>query len=284
MKDYVKHSIRENNPDHVIIHVDTNELDSERQADVIAKSFIDVAKGIRANTCTASISGVVRRNDNLNNKALDVNGELAIICREAKLDFITHKNINPRADLNKSRLHLNRNGSDKIGKNFVDFILKYKWGHTENCVKSSDVLSTFTESQEVFGISETNDLNATNETNQDLRCLPIKNLKKLIIVQLYINSVQNKFDLLTYQIKDSIDILMITETKLDESPPTGQFFRNDFSSLFRLDRDRNGGGILLYIREDILSKLLAIENIIEAFFVDFVITCCIFCNYIRKNG
>ena len=126
MKDYVKHSIRENNPDHVIIHVDTNELDSERQADVIAKSFIDVAKGIRANTCTASISGVVRRNDNLNNKALDVNGELAIICREAKLDFITHKNINPRADLNKSRLHLNRNGSDKIGKNFVDFILKYK--------------------------------------------------------------------------------------------------------------------------------------------------------------
>ena len=126
MKDYVKHSIRENNPDHVIIHVDTNELDSERQADVIAKSFIDVAKGIRTNTCTASISGVVRRNDNFNNKALDVNDELAKMCREAKLDFITHKNVNPRADLNKSRLHLNRNGSDKIGKNFVNFILKYK--------------------------------------------------------------------------------------------------------------------------------------------------------------
>ena len=38
---------------------------------------------------------------------------------------MAHKNINPRADLNKSRLHLNRNGSDKIGKNFVNFILKY---------------------------------------------------------------------------------------------------------------------------------------------------------------
>ena len=34
------------------------------------------------------------------------------------------------------------------------------------------------------------------------------------------------------------------------------------------DRDRNGGGILLYIREDITSKFLAIENIIEAFFVE----------------
>ena len=47
MKDYVKPCIRENNPDHVIIHVGTNELDSERQADMIAKPIIRVAKGIR---------------------------------------------------------------------------------------------------------------------------------------------------------------------------------------------------------------------------------------------
>ena len=48
---------------------------------------------------------------------------------EAKLDFITHESMNSRADSNKSRLHLHRSGSDKIGKNFVNFILKYyKWG------------------------------------------------------------------------------------------------------------------------------------------------------------
>ena len=38
---------------------------------------------------------------------------------------------------------------------------------------------------------------------------------------------------------------MITETKLDESFATGQFFMNGFCSPFRLDRDRNGGSILL---------------------------------------
>ena len=37
MKDYVKPCIRENNPDHVIIHVDANELDSERPAEMTAK-------------------------------------------------------------------------------------------------------------------------------------------------------------------------------------------------------------------------------------------------------
>ena len=69
-----------------------------------------------------------------------------------------------------------------------------------------------------------------------------------------------KFNLLTYQIKDKINILMITETKLDESFPIGQFFINDFSSVFRLDRIRNDGGILLNISEDIPSKLLSIEK------------------------
>ena len=78
--------------------------------------------------------------------------------------------------------------------------------------------------------------------------------------QLNINSLRNKFDLTTDQINDDIDILMITETKVDESFPIGQFFINGFSCTFRLDRDRNVGGILLYIRGDIPSKLLAIEN------------------------
>ena len=73
--------------------------------------------------------------------------------REAQLDFIAHKNINPRAGLNtvKSRIHLHRNGSDKICKNFANFILKYyKWGHMGNCVKASDVPSTLAQSQEVY--------------------------------------------------------------------------------------------------------------------------------------
>ena len=75
-------------------------------------------------------------------------------------------------------------------------------------------------------------------------------------------------DSLNYQIKDNKDTMMITETKLDESFLIGQFFINVFSSPFCLDRDRNSGGILLYIKEDVPSKLLAIENITETFFLE----------------
>ena len=62
------------------------------------------------------------------------------------------------------------------------------------------------------------------------------------------------------QTTDNIDILMISETKLDNSFPEGQFLLPGYSSPYRFDRNCLGGGIILYVREDILSKLLSIEN------------------------
>ena len=53
---------------------------------------------------------------------------------------------------------------------------------------------------------------------------------------------------------------MISETKLDESFPLDQFLLDGYSVPFRFDRNWNGGGILLYIREDTSSKLLSMNK------------------------
>ena len=90
-----------------------------------------------------------------------------------------------------------------------------------------------------------------------LREFKLKNLNKPIIGSLNINSIRNKFEQLKYFIKDEIDILLINETKLDESFPTAQFSIEGFSKLHRLDRNENGGGILLYVKENIPSKILS---------------------------
>ena len=50
-----------------------------------------------------------------------------------------------------------------------------------------------------------------------LKSLKVKDLNKLILGYLNINALRNTFELLTHQIKDNVDILMISETKLDES-------------------------------------------------------------------
>ena len=73
---------------------------------------------------------------------------------------------------------------------------------------------------------------------------------------LNINSVRNKFDTLSHIVKDNVDILMISETKLDDSFLTAKFLLHGFSAPYRLDKNSKDGGILLYIREDIPSRLL----------------------------
>ena len=79
---------------------------------------------------------------------------------------------------------------------------------------------------------------------------------KLIIGHLDINSIRNKFDALSLIVKNNVDILMISETKLDDSFPTAQFLFHGFSTPYRLDSNSKIGGILLYIREDIPTRLL----------------------------
>ena len=39
-----------------------------------------------------------------------------------------------------------------------------------------------------------------------------------------------------------------------------QFLINSYAPPFRLDRDNIGGGIMLFVREDIPCKLLSVEN------------------------
>ena len=105
MKDYVKACILEKNPDYVIFHVGTNELNFELPPERITKSIIDVAKNAQSDSRIVSISGIVPRNDKFKVKATEVNKELSKICDKEKL-----LNINSKIHLNKSKIHLNRNG------------------------------------------------------------------------------------------------------------------------------------------------------------------------------
>ena len=85
-------------------------------------------------------------------------------------------------------------------------------------------------------------------------------MNKIIEGHLNISSIKNKFGFLTHQVKENIDILMIPETKLVESFPPGQFLLDGNGVPFRFDRNGNGGGIMLYIREDIPSKHLLVNK------------------------
>ena len=90
---------------------------------------------------------------------------------------------------------------------------------------------------------------------EKLKNTRLKNPNRLIIAQLNINSLRNKFDSLVQILHNNLDILSISKTKIDSSFPTAQFQIEGYTN-YRLDRNVNGGGILLCISENIPSTLL----------------------------
>ena len=87
-----------------------------------------------------------------------------------------------------------------------------------------------------------------------------ENANKLVFAHININALRNKFELLVDQVKGNINVLMISETKIDDSFSLGNFLIDGFSKPYRLDHDSLGGGILLCVREDIPTNLLEVET------------------------
>ena len=73
-------------------------------------------------------------------------------------------------------------------------------------------------------------------------------MNRMKIGQLSIISIKNKFDLLVPAVVRNLDILIVTETKIDSSFPEAQFEIDGFTIPYRVDRDYHGVGILLYMR------------------------------------
>ena len=108
-----------------------------------------------------------------------------------------------------------------------------------------------------------------NTCNITLKTIRSDNANKLVFAHLNINSIRNKFEFLATQVKGKIDVLMISETKIDESFPKGNFLIEGFSTPYRLDRDSKGGGIMLYVRADVHSNLFVFEEKpIESLFIE----------------
>ena len=77
---------------------------------------------------------------------------------------------------------------------------------------------------------------------------------------LNINSPSNKFEALQYVIDRNLDIILLSETKLDDSFPSLRFMSKDCFIPDRLDRNSNCGGLLLYVGEEIPSNFLTVKS------------------------
>ena len=124
---------------------------------------------------------------------------------------------------------------------------------TEKLCNRNDTVSDNCDDENMYNASNIND---SCDTPSILNKLRLNNLNRLVIGKLNIDPLQGKFDQSKLIIKKNIDVLVITETKLDSSFPNSQFMIERFSMPYRFDRNRFGGGVTVYVRDDIPRKQL----------------------------
>ena len=86
-------------------------------------------------------------------------------------------------------------------------------------------------------------------------------------------------------LSEVLDVLMITETKIDDSFLEQQFHHEGFNIPFRVDRNRHGWRLLLNVCNKINAVVLksyVFPDNIEAFFIEILLKSCkwlICCSY-----
>ena len=163
--------------------------------------------------------------------------------------------------LNGSKLHINKRGTTILSNNFTEAISNsIQWQfifYSLNNRRNSGTFVTGEYKNKVF------------DGDSNLKSHRRRNFNKLVLGHLNIIFLRNKFGALTQQIIGNIDILMLSGAKLYSSFPEGQFLIPGYSAPYRIDRTWHGGGSMLFVREDIPSKLLLTENApIKGFYIE----------------
>ena len=114
--------------------------------------------------------------------------------------------------------------------------------------------SPFLNDNSCLGFSNLSEQSANNFSNIKNQRLMDPNIVK--IGHLNINSFRNKYEMCAGFIKN-FNLFLISESKLDDNFPDKQFHINGFK-IFRCDRNRYGGGLILYAHEGIPCKPLKI--------------------------
>ena len=173
--------------------------------------------------------------------------------------------------MNESNLHLNSYGIRGFAENKKSNRKKpvFRISHMHGTGNSSTRTLKINRECEPMSAKNIDVTDSPDSANTILKHLRFKNVNRLICAQLNINSIRNKFESLKEIVRTNVDILLICETKLDSSSfPRAQFHIHGFGEPYRFDRNGKGGGILLYIRDDIPSKLTESKMTIEGLFVE----------------
>ena len=225
-------------PNNIIIHIRINDrpYSNENVIYVEIKKITELIKTHHLNCKNIFISSPILRLDN--KKAANVlKSDINILKREEN-NISLHDNTD-ESHLDLNGLHLIVKGTIELAENFISSIWRFWYnGDSNRDLKQNDnnilLTSTFehliTKNLNLRLISSNNDFKES--VRSILKSLPSNHPQIIIIRQININYIRYKFYALKLMLAEVLDILMISETKLDDSFPEAQFYIGGFGTPF----------------------------------------------------
>ena len=225
----------------MVIHSGTNDITSKVSAFPKIRKLINVIKENDVNEEIEIVlsSAIHRDNQDVVDKINDLNKKLQHLCKGKVMRFIDNSNMKSYP-LNRSKLHLNKTGTALLTKTFAKIV-------------NSDSLY-----RNVYGQvnSLTEDLSFIASNVSHLGNLRSKNSKNIILSYINLNSIRNKFENLCDFVGYNVDVLLIAQTKLNSLFSNTQFLLPGFHEPLRFDINHRSGGLLVYIKLSLSSKIL----------------------------
>ena len=209
MVDYIKPTQRDFNPDVYLLHVGTNDLSSNKSPEQISLDILNLANSLKLDNNTVIVSSIVPRDDENKKKVDEVNTILEELCKANNVGIISHRNINPKRHLNRSRLHLNDAGVSLFVRNFRDFLNNFD----KILLQNKHNLTAYSSLSFNVNISYTP---MANNDILEIQQQRVDNAKSIIVNHLNISSIRNKF-ILAESIVKVFDLFLISESKLDST-------------------------------------------------------------------
>ena len=257
-------------PDNIIIHIGINDSPYKTE-DFTCKELVNVKETI--NKLDVNPKNIVISSPFVQTYKKEANNLLKkynnILKREER-DIIFHNNISA-SRLHRDGLHLNLNDTAMLAGKLLSRIRTF-WYNADSDKETN--LSNDLNGNNIISPSDYKSLINYNSAFQlgsvksVLKSIRSNQPQQVIIVHLNINYIRKKFDIMKPILMYDVDIFM---AKSDDSFSVSKFNIEGFSSPFRLNRNKNGRGIILNIRTYIIASKLTsftFPNDIEAFFIE----------------
>ena len=89
IQDYVQPTLHQN-PDHIILHVGTNDLAANVPTDKVVESIVELAMSSKSDSTSEAISNITVRTDKHKSKVRQTNKHLKTLCMERNIELINH--------------------------------------------------------------------------------------------------------------------------------------------------------------------------------------------------